>query len=161
MRFRSRRWKRRLAVSTVVANMMMIVITLSLAASLVAWAGTTYGTFSGGSQLFFNQRGQALQERFVIEVVFFNIAGTNTMTIFVRNVGVIDIGLVAIYINGNPPTKYNQTGTVTLPYKLGVQQVVRFDTTPPGTLPWPAGTIFTVVVASARGNQAIATARGP
>lgn len=149
-----RKLKRNIAVSTIVANVLMIAITLSLAAILVAWAGTSFGAFSGGSQLFFAQRGQALQERFVIEVVFFNIAGSNTMTIFVRNVGVIDIKLAAIYVNGNPPTSNNGT----LPYALGVQQVVRFNM---GIPAWTTGTVFTVVVASARGNQAVATARGP
>ena len=149
-----RRLRRNLAISTIVANMMMILITLSLAAILVAWAGTSFGAFSSGSQLFFAQRGQALQERFVIEVVFFNIAGSNTMTIFVRNVGVIDIKLTAIYVNGN---QWNN-GTLNTPYVLGVQQVVRFNM---GITPWTTGTVFTVVVASARGNQAVATGRGP
>ena len=96
-----RRWARRLAVSTVVANMLMILITLSLAAILVAWAGTSYGSFTGGSQLYFAQRQQALQERFAIEMVFFNKTGSNhTLMVFVRNVGVQQITIVAIYVNG-------------------------------------------------------------
>lgn len=49
--------RHRMAISTVVANMMMIAITLSLAAILVAWAGTTYGLFSGTSQNFFQTEG--------------------------------------------------------------------------------------------------------
>jgi hypothetical protein len=87
--------------------MLMILITLSLAAILVAWAGTSFGSFSGGSQLFFAQRGQALQERFVIEEVFFNATATGMPTtvdqqifVFIRNVGPININIVAIYVNG-------------------------------------------------------------
>ena len=94
-------------MSTVVGNMLMILVTLSLAAILVAWAGTSFGAFSGGSQLFFAQREQALQERFVIEEVFFNDTATGMPTsqaqqifIFVRNVGPININIVAIYVNG-------------------------------------------------------------
>ncbi len=162
MRFRFRRWKRRLGVSTVVANMMMIVITLSLAAILVAWAGTTFGTFSGGSQLFFNQRGQALQERFVIETMFFNnTSGASNIMIFVRNVGVIDIQVVAIYVNGNSLLPTGSAGYLckALPVALGVQQVCEFNMLVSPT--WTSGTVFTVVVASARGNQVVGTARGP
>lgn len=152
MKIRLRKLKRNLGVSTVVANMLMILITLSLAAILVAWAGTSFGAFSGGSQIFFNQRGQALQEKFVIENVFFD-KPNNIIRIFIRNVGVEEIKIVAIYVNGNLP---NHNGT--LPYTLGVQIPVEFDET---WTSWGSGVVFTIVVASARGNQAVATARGP
>jgi hypothetical protein len=162
---RIRRLKHKLAISTIVANMLMIVITLSLAAILVAWAGTTYGAFSGGSQVYYNQRQQALQERFVMEEVYFNTtnpATAHNIIIFVRNVGAINITLVAIYINGNPQSVfvskvYLCTG---LPVQLGVAGVCEFNMTI-GTANWISGTVFTIVVASSRGNQVTATARGP
>jgi hypothetical protein len=145
--------------------MMMITITLSLAAILVAWAGTSFGAFSGGSQLFFVQRGQALQERYVVENVFFNTT-SNQIMIFVRNVGLEDIQIVAIYVNGNTLqfSTYRSwlcqgTGSCTLPFRLGVQQVVEFNLNWGSA--WTTGTVFMIVVASARGNQATATARGP
>ncbi|MGD0175546.1 MAG: hypothetical protein ABSC50_01830 [Candidatus Bathyarchaeia archaeon] len=163
---RKRRLRRCLAVSTVIGNMLMILITLSLAAILVAWAGTSFGAFSGGSQLFFVQRGQALQERFVIENVFFNATSPNhNVMIFVRNVGLEDISIVAIYVNGNSGLAFAsatwlcQGKTCSLPFALGVQQVVEFNLNWGST--WTSGTVFTIVVASARGNQAVATARGP
>jgi len=162
MRFR--RFKQTLGVSTVVANMMMIVIVLSLAAILVAWTGTTYGAFSSGTQLYYNQRQQALQERFVIELVAFNnTSGNHQIMIFVRNVGSIDIQLVAIYINGNAPQSFStasylcQLGTTGV--VLGVQKMCEFNMNTSTT--WTSGTVFTIVVASARGNQATANARGP
>jgi hypothetical protein len=164
---RIRRLKHKLAISTIVANMLMIVITLSLAAILVAWAGTTYGAFSGGSQLYFNQRQQALQERFVIEEVYFNTTDpANDIIIFVRNVGPINITVSAIYINGNPQSTFAAAPTVptgyctALPVPLGVQQMCIFNVTY-GSADWVSGTVFTIVVASSRGNQVTATARGP
>jgi len=163
---RIRRLKHKLAISTIVANMMMIVITLSLAAILVAWAGTTYGAFSGGSQLYFNQRQQALQERFVVEEVYFNNTSSNhNIIIFVRNVGAINITLVAIYINGNPQSSFTTPSVPAgyckvLPAPLGVQQMCVFNMTY-GSSNWTSGTIFTIVATSSRGNQATATARGP
>jgi hypothetical protein len=172
MRMKIRKLKRKLAVSTVVANMLMILITLSLAAILVAWAGTSFGAFSGGSQLFFLQRGQALQERFVVENVFFNATCTGTgctkpysIMIFVRNVGLEDTSIVAIYVNGKTGLAFNsgkwlcQGKTCSLPFNLGVQQVVEFNMQWGSS--WTSGTVFTIVVASSRGNQAVATARGP
>jgi FlaG/FlaF family flagellin (archaellin) len=156
---------RTLAVSTVIANMLMITITLSLAAVLVAWAGTTYGAFSSGSQLFFVQRGQALQERFVIESVFFDkTASPARVLLFVRNVGVEEINIVAIYVNGTSRTPTTGgsmcTFTGTPPsVTLTVGAVCEFSLSWNPT--WAPGAIFNILVASARGNQAAYTARGP
>ena len=174
-RRRSRRWwKSRRGISTVVANMMMIGITLSLGAILVAWAGQSYGAFSGGSQLFYQQRGQALQESFVIEEVFPDAKNSSTVVdqlfIFVRNVGFININVVAIYVNGTSFTPSSSTGhgwCTTWPASLGVGSVCEFALTwsqsscPPNYCPWVTGNIFYIVVASARGNQVAYTVRAP
>jgi hypothetical protein len=161
-----RKWSRR-GISTVVANMMMIGITLSLAAILVAWAGASYGAFSGGSQLFFQQRGQALQENFVIEEVFFEKNVTNRQIfVFVRNVGLININVVAVYSNGTsltPNTVLKVFGPCAfagtpLSVSIGVGQVCEFTWNP---TVWTSGSIFFFVVASIRGNQVATTMRGP
>jgi hypothetical protein len=163
-------WKR-LGVSTVVANLMMITITMALAAILVAWAGTTYGAFAGGSQLFFVQRGQALQERFVIEYVYFITTTPNTVKVFVRNVGAEQIQIASIYVNGKsfsgssmgvqspgPGVCILQNNAVTIPVAAGTStSVCEFDI----TTTWPSGSTVYVVAASLRGNQATYTVRGP
>ncbi|HXZ90739.1 MAG TPA: hypothetical protein VEG61_06735 [Candidatus Dormibacteraeota bacterium] len=163
-----RLWSRR-GISTVVANMMMIGITLSLAAILVAWAGQSYGAFSGGSQLFYQQRGQALQENFVIEEVFFNKTNQQIF-VFVRNVGLININIVAIYVNGTSIIPSTATGHGWSTFSSctgGVGSVCEFSLTwpsctyPPNNCPWVTGNIFYIVVASTRGNQVAYTARGP
>ncbi len=158
-----RRFRGRSGVSTVIANMMMIAITLSLAAILVAWAGTSYGAFAGGSQLFFQQRGQALQESFVVENVFFNKT-QNRVLVFVRNVGLININVVAIYVNGTALTPTGSSNTCIFSgspssVSLGVGAVCEFNLNWGST--WNSGSIFYIVVASARGNQVAFTARGP
>jgi hypothetical protein len=137
--------------------MLMILITLSLAAILVAWAGNSYGAFTGGSQVFFQQRGQALQERLVIEEVFF-IKSSTTIQLFVRNVGVLDIKLVAVYVNGtsySPATGSTCSFSTSLPVQQACQLNVNWGSS------WNSGSTFLIVVATARGNQAIYTARGP
>ncbi len=159
-------------MSTVIANMMMIAITLSLAAILVAWAGTSYGAFAGGSQLYFQQRGQALQENFVVEEVFFNKTAPDQILIFVRNVGLININVVAIYVNGTSLTPSSSAGHGWCAYSgspasasLGVGSVCEFSlnwptsSCSPNTCPWLTGNIFYIVVGSLRGNQVAYTAR--
>lgn len=153
-----------MGVSTVIANMLMIAITLSLGAILVAWAGTSYGAFTGGTQVFFGQRGKALQERFVIENVYFNKSATRIL-VFIRNVGVEEIGIVALYVNGTllTPTSggaYLCTYAGTPPSKtIVVGAVCEFNLDWGQT--WASGYTFYIVAASARGNQATYLARGP
>jgi FlaG/FlaF family flagellin (archaellin) len=138
-----------LAVSTVVANMLMILITLSLAAILVAWAGTTYGAFSGGSSIFFQQRGQALQERFVIENVYFDkYMSPPVIRVFVRNVGAEETIMVALYVNGGTPLPTaTTTATATATGPLTTSTIV-------GNFPYmtvtqyTAGTTFTSATAT-------------
>jgi len=166
---RSRRlWSRR-GISTVVANVMMIGITLSLAAILVAWSGASYGAFSGGSSIYYQQRGQALEENFVIEEVFFEKNTTGQIFIFVRNVGMININVAAIYLNGTSITtfQFSCTTTTPLPTSISVSQVCEFSWIPQisgdalcGTV-WCSGDLFVITVASQRGNQVTTTMRGP
>jgi hypothetical protein len=139
--------------------MLMISITLALAAILVAWAGTTYGTFSSGSGVYFAQRAQAMQERFVIENVFFNKTGTNhNIMIFVRNVGAEEINVVGFYINGKTQSPNTGSSLCTLPVTIGVGGVCEFST---DSTVWSSGAVLNIVVTSARGNRASFAARGP
>jgi len=163
---RRRRLKHTLAVSTIVANMLMIAITLSLAAILVAWAGSTYGSFSGGSQLFFLQRGEAMQERFVVENVWFNKTSSTggTIMIFVRNVGAEEINVVALYVNGDPQSLSSvlapcsaTSGHVTIVLGSGnPANVCEFKLT---GMTLTTGQVLSIVVASDKGNQATYAAR--
>ena len=168
-------WSRR-GISTVVANVMMIGITLSLAAILVAWSGQSYGAFSGGSQLYYQQRGQALQENFVIEEVFFNktVSGSTVdqIFVFVRNVGLININVTAIYVNGTSLKPISGTthgwssfsgNSISLPVGLAYDFSLNWPTSSclPNYCPWASGNIFYIVVASTRGNQVAYTARAP
>jgi hypothetical protein len=202
MRMKIRRLKRKLGVSTVVANMLMILITLSLAAILVAWAGTTFGAFSGGSSLFFQQRGQAMQERFVVENIYFD-KPAGIIRVFVRNVGALQIYIAAAYLNGNPLSLTATSGTVTSSFTTAITSTVTttiiatptstatltmtqsfsgVDTLGPTcgvgptrtatlvvgdvcefriTASWSSGQVFTVVIASSRGDQVTYTASAP
>jgi FlaG/FlaF family flagellin (archaellin) len=154
MRIKIRKLKRKLGVSTVVANMLMILITLSLAAILVAWAGTTFGAFSGGSSLFFQQRGQALQERFVIENVYFD-KYLGAIRVFVRNVGVEETVIVALYVGGNPLPTAATTATATTNGPLTTQSIS-------GNFPYATSTQYAIgtTFTSITGTTTLSTSMG-
>lgn len=178
-RIRRRRVKRTLAVSTVIANMMMITITLGLAAILIAWTGSTYGLFAGGAQIFYQQRGQALQERLVVENVFFNNAMTDgsvcstnlCMLVYVRNVGAEQINVAAIYVNGTCIPSTGSYGTSQVNCNSGssdlilvapgqnVHEYILNLLSPPLPKPLTTGSILYIVVATTKGNRATYTVR--
>jgi archaellum component FlaF (FlaF/FlaG flagellin family) len=165
--------KRTLAVSTVIANMMMITITLGLAAILIAWTGSTYGLFASGAQIFYQQRGQAMQERFVVENVFSNTtASPKQVLVFVRNVGAEQINVVAIYVNGIcvPSTGLVGTNQENCSGSSDPNCISPTDCIPVGSVgeyilnltvfgTLTTGSILYIVVASARGNRATYTVR--
>ena len=137
MKIRTRKAMRNLGVSTVVANMLMILITMALGSLLITWASTSYGGFTGSS-LYFVQRQQALEEQFTIENVFFT-KSQGYIDIFVRNVGVTNVAVVAIYVDGiaETPTGTGPNGAVTC-------------TIPSGS---PPGLVLGTAAASLRGYR--------
>jgi hypothetical protein len=180
---RKRRLKHTLALSTVIANLLMIMITLSLATIIVAWAGTTYGSYTGGSQLYFVQRQQAMEEQFAIENVFFT-KSQGYIDIFVRNVGASQVSVVAIYVDEIPMTPTGTGTTCTIPNgglllgtvaaSGGVSACAQtpnvadftvklnngFNSNCPAQ-PWCSGDVFYIVVASGEGNQATYSGGAP
>lgn len=160
--------------------MLLIVITVSLAAIVVVWAGSTYGLFTGTAQKLFAQSGQALGESFTIENVFF-LKSSSILKAFVRNVGAQPINIAAIYVNGTAyfpvqpnsgplvvvsPCKVNQVNGVWAA-NMTVGSVCEFDLTIPNNMDnscapsaWCTGDVFNIVVATVRGNRAALTASG-
>ena len=144
-----------------ISNIMMIAITLSLAAILIAWTGSTYGIFTGGAQVFYAERGQAMQERFVVEDAFFNKPSMQ-LWIYVRNTGAEQINVVAVYVNGTslllvPSAPCTLSGT---PQSVLITVGGVCEFTLNWTQSWNTGALFYIIVASARGNRATFTVRG-
>jgi len=136
--------RRKAGISTILANLLMVSIVFSLASVLFIWATASFGTYQGGTGLWFSSRSDAMKERFVIEEVYFTYQdGTttkNNITIYVRNVGAIDMQIAAVYVNGTIGT--------TLSTPIGVGQAVKLSI----TRNWGTGSVTNIVVASGRGN---------
>ena len=108
---RNRRSRR--AISTIMANLTMLIIVVFLSAMLFVWAITSFGLYQGGAGYWFSSKSQANQERISIENAYFTCAvppcnpsgaGNTVVKIFIRNVGSIPFRIASIYVNG---TLYN------------------------------------------------------
>jgi hypothetical protein len=100
----------RKAISTIMANLTMLIIVVSLSSLLFIWAISSFGAYQGGAGYWFSSRSIANQERMSVEGVYFYTAsgGINYGLIYVRNVGTIPFTIVSVYINS---TLYNSPNT--------------------------------------------------
>lgn len=150
---KNRRSKR--GISTIMANLTMLVIVVTLSSLLFVWAISSFGAYQGGAGYWFSSRSIANQERLTVENAFFTgSCGScnNIVKIYVRNVGTIPFTLASVYVNGS---LYQIT-----PQSIGVGNVTAV---PPSGLSlvngqvWAHGDIQKITVATTRGTVVTTT----
>ena len=88
------------AISTIMANLTMLIIVVVLSSILFVWAISSFGAYQGGAGYWFSSRSQANQERMNIEgVYFYSSSNTNYALVYVRNVGTIPFTIASLYLN--------------------------------------------------------------
>ncbi len=99
----------RKAISTIMANLTMLIIVVVLASILFVWAISSFGAYQGGAGYWFSSRSLANQERMSIEGVYLYVcpsgdsngcvAGQSYALVYVRNVGTIPFTIASLYLN--------------------------------------------------------------
>jgi hypothetical protein len=162
----------RSAISTIMANLTMLIIVVVLSSILFVWAISSFGAYQGGAGYWFSSRSLANQERMSIEGVYlYNCPSGSTSCVanhayalvYVRNVGTIPFTIASLYLNQTlyqwtPLLQYN----VSQVYPVGIvpTQVPGYNANPssfPGmdmTLSGQGATHgqWTVTVATQRGT---------
>jgi len=142
------------AVSPVIANVLMVMAVFALGTILFAWATSSFGAYQGGAGIWFVNRGDALKERLVIECVDFS-GGLDRIDVYIRNVGMLDLKVAAIYINGTVALVaaiYVNGTSASFPVPLAVGQVKCITVLL--SSPWRLNSVTSIMVATARGNSA-------
>ena len=136
----------RRGISTIMANLTMLVIVVSLSSLLFVWAISSFGAYQGGAGYWFSSRSIANQERISVENVYF---GSSLINIYVRNVGTIPFTVVSLYLNGTQSS---------VSRVINVTQVYGFPMVNTITGSAPAhGDIQKVTVATSRGTVVTTT----
>jgi len=90
----------RKGISTIMANLTMLIIVVVLSSILFVWAVSSFGAYQGGAGYWFSSRSIANQERMSIEgTYFYTSSNTNYALVYVRNVGTIPITIASVYLN--------------------------------------------------------------
>jgi hypothetical protein len=154
----------RSAISTIMANLTMLIIVVVLSSILFVWAISSFGAYQGGAGYWFSSRSLANQERLSIEgAYFYTSSGQNYALIYVRNVGTIPFTIASVYLNQTlyqwtPLLQYNVSQVY--PVGLTPSQVPAYNAAPgsyaglcmtcaPQTL---SHGLWTVTVATQRGT---------
>jgi hypothetical protein len=142
---KNRRSKR--GISTIMANLTMLVIVVSLSSLLFVWAISSFGAYQGGAGYWFSSRSIANQERISVENVYF---GSSLINIYVRNVGTIPFTVVSLYLNGTQTSPVSRVINVTQVYGFSIVNTIT------GSAP-AHGDIQKVTVATSRGTVVTTT----
>ena len=155
---RNRRSRR--AISTIMANLTMLIIVVFLSAMLFVWAISSFGIYQGGAGYWFSSKSLANQERASIENAYFTCAsppcagsgaGNTIVKVYIRNVGAIPFRIASIYVNG---TLYS----LATPLMINVTQVCAVPTCGSTTgltlssQTWTHSDIQTLKIATLRGT---------
>lgn len=141
---------RRRGVSTIIANLLIMSIVLSLSTVVFLWAMTSFGQQQGVTSQWFADREEATKESLIMEDVWYNSTNSPyTLYVTVRNVGVIDVNIKATYFNATS----RAPSTPSLPQSLLVGSKVTFKYTSTQIPGLTSGKVYYIAVATERGNQ--------
>jgi hypothetical protein len=101
--------------------------------------------------MYYQQRSNALRESFIIEDVWFNsTASPTTIDITLRNVGLIEVRIVAIYINSTIYTNMSDLPTIPVGQR---SSPIKVSKSPPWV--FVNGQTYRIIIATERGNQVV------
>jgi hypothetical protein len=139
----------RKAISTIMANLTMLIIVVSLSSLLFVWAISSFGAYQGGAGYWFSSRSAANQERPIVENVFFSSnVGSCTgpcALIYIRNVGALPFTIGSTYINSTRGPNISQIINVTQVVQVPVPVTVSGGA-------WVHGDVQTITIATLRGT---------
>ena len=109
----SRNRRSRSAISTIMANLTMLVIVVVLSSLLFVWAISSFGIYQGGAAYWFSSKSLANQERISVEsVCFVTVGSSHFAKIYVRNVGPIPFTIGGVYVNSTLQPAFSPTLTI-------------------------------------------------
>lgn len=145
------------AISPVISTLIIVATVFAMFAIVFSWATPNLTLTQSLAALWYGGQGEAARERLTVEMIHFNQT-SGTIDLYVRNVGEIDVKIVAVYLNGSDVTG-QVTPTLGEGYRLyaqapGAQSVAKLSI----NHAWVKGQTYHVKVVTARGGWASATA---
>ena len=150
------------ALSAIVSTILMVNIIIAMFVLIFAGFVPTISLTQSQANLWYNSQADSSRERLSIEMVVFNgtTASNKNITAFVRNVGPIDVKIIAAYVNGTLQNSVQPTLTGGYPIYVeagSARYVAPFQI----KYNWVGNVTYTVKLATARGNSDVSMAKAP
>lgn len=160
MRTLKRAHRKKGAISEIVATLLMLIIVVSLGATVFAFATNGFGAFGNSFSSLFSNSSSQVQENVVIQQVAFTNTGTPStsgITLYVLNAGTNPATIEAVYVqNATSNTFVNQFTSSPLPVSINSQVVQHITIT--GFVP-DHGRTYTLTIATSYGNTVAYSAK--
>ncbi|MCW4032441.1 MAG: hypothetical protein NWF08_03505 [Candidatus Bathyarchaeota archaeon] len=147
------------AVSPVISTLLMVSIVFGMFAIIYPWAFSSLTLSQSHADLWYSDQEAAAKERIVVEMVVFREKNPphRNVTIYVRNVGEIDVVIEEIYVNGIPETT-DPALPKDLYVKEGTENCIDFLL---DDYYWNEDEVYSIKVVTSRGGDTIFEARAP
>lgn len=155
------RYRKRRAVSDVVAVLLMVAIVVSLGVVVFTFASTGLSSLTQSFSGLMSGQANAVSEKFVVEQVVFTFSGTTGADVYVRNVGTLSSSLVSVYVVDQSTGAFVAQFTAgTLPATLNVGNFVDINLHQAAANFAPThGQSYSFTVTSSLGNSVIYNAK--
>jgi len=156
----------RRALSPVISTLIMINIVIAMFVVLFSGFVPSITLSQSQANYWYGSKEDASRERIAIEMIYFNQTSPNVgenITIWVRNVGEIDVKIIALYVNGTVQnsTSPSLNGGFTGGYPIYVETgSIQYPSVQTFLISynWEVGETYVVKAVTARGSDAISTA---
>lgn len=166
--------QRRRGVSPIVAELLLIAVTVAIGSSVFFVASSSVGGYTSGFSLLFGQSANQAKEIYILEYAQFGpgTPSTSTVTLTIRNVGYIETLLADVSFFNRTDTTGATSGSFPASVNCGPGKLCVIGGTctftnnvisiPVGNfctvqvkLGWGTGTSYNVVMSTSRGNSVV------
>jgi len=141
----------RRAISTILAALLMVVIVVVASVIVYAWSTGLIGGLMGTAP--------TVKEALSMDSYKWSTDG-KTVTLYIRNVGTVDVAVKTYYIEYGGATQYTTDLTTAVSVEVGKVKTV--DVTEGGTFTWKAGGYsYTIKLVTTAGTQFTFTVKTP
>jgi flagellin-like protein len=157
---------RRRGLSSIVAELLLIAVTVTIGSTLFFVASSSVGGYANGFSLLFGKSANAAQEIYIVEYAQFVTGTPRTVTLTIRNVGYIESQVAEVSFFNVTKTSGATSGTFSSSQMTTTcTKAANYATIPVAnfcaitvTFNWGSGATYNVVVSTQRGNRIVVQA---
>ena len=146
------------AVSQIISTLIIVGTLFAMFAIIYPWSIQSLTLSQSRANAWYSSQEAAAQERFVMEMAYFNSTAPESIDIYIRNVGEIDIEVDSIYINETLQSTINPALPAPIYVKTeGNNNIVKFNI----AYTWENDKTYRFIIVTERGQRTFFESNSP